>query len=165
MGIVVVLSLLLCTPARIAWCEDLGPSSIMPPRKYQEAEALLLPAWELNPTFDVAYNLGNTEYQLKKYREAAQYLSFALRHWPLLKGVAKLKPNAEKWLAESRAQVGAVGVTVSMAGAEVPVEARPRAERRSRERCSWNRGSTGSRRGFRGTRRRARRCAWAREVR
>ncbi|WP_437571452.1 PEGA domain-containing protein [Sorangium sp. So ce542] len=90
--------------------------------KYQEAEALLLPAWELNPTFDVAYNLGNTEYQLKKYREAAQYLSFALRHWPLLKGVAKLKPNAEKWLSESRAQVGAVGVTVSMAGAEVLVD-------------------------------------------
>ncbi|WP_437944880.1 PEGA domain-containing protein [Sorangium sp. So ce296] len=83
---------------------------------------MLLPAWELNPTFDVAYNLGNTEYQLKKYREAAQYLSFALRHWPLLKGVAKLKPNAEKWLAESRAQVGAVGVTVSMAGAEVLVD-------------------------------------------
>ncbi|WP_437999249.1 PEGA domain-containing protein [Sorangium sp. So ce185] len=90
--------------------------------KYQEAEALLLPAWELNPTFDVAYNLGNTEYQLKKHKEAAQYLSFALRHWPLLKGVAKLKPNAEKWLAESRAQVGAVAVTVSMAGAEVLVD-------------------------------------------
>ncbi|WP_437571454.1 PEGA domain-containing protein [Sorangium sp. So ce542] len=79
-------------------------------------------AWELNPTFDVAYNLGNTEYQLKKHREAAQYQSFALRHWPLLKGVAKLKPNAKKWLAESRAQVGAVGVTVSMAGAEVLVD-------------------------------------------
>jgi hypothetical protein len=79
-------------------------------------------AWELNPTFDVAYNLGNTEYQLKKHKEAATYLSFALRHWPLLKGVAKLKPNAEKWLAESRAQVGAVTVTISMAGAEVLVD-------------------------------------------
>ncbi|WP_437335941.1 PEGA domain-containing protein [Sorangium sp. So ce394] len=83
---------------------------------------MLLSAWELNPTFDVAYNLGNTEFQLKKHREAAQYLSFALRHWPLLKGVATLKPNAEKWLSESRAQVGAVGVPVTMAGAEVLVD-------------------------------------------
>ncbi|WP_437976400.1 PEGA domain-containing protein [Sorangium sp. So ce295] len=91
-------------------------------RKYQDAEEALLVAWELNPTFDVAYNLGNTEYQLKKHKEAATYLSFALRHWPLLKGVAKLKPNAEKWLAESRAQVGAVTVTISMAGAEVLVD-------------------------------------------
>ncbi|WP_437734955.1 PEGA domain-containing protein [Sorangium sp. So ce1335] len=90
--------------------------------KYQEAEEALLVAWELNPTFDVAYNLGNTEYKLQKHREAAQYLSFALRHWPLLKGVAKLKPNAEKWLAESRAQVGAVAVTVGAAGAEVLVD-------------------------------------------
>ncbi|XXY45673.1 PEGA domain-containing protein [Sorangium sp. So ce269] len=90
--------------------------------KHQEAEAALLSAWELNPTFDVAYNLGNTEYKLKKHKESAQYLSFALRHWPLLKTVAKLKPRAEQWLAESRAQVGAVTVTVGMAGAEVLVD-------------------------------------------
>ncbi|KYF56126.1 hypothetical protein BE08_27330 [Sorangium cellulosum] len=90
--------------------------------QYQDAEALLLMAWELNPTFDVAYNLGNTEYKLKKYKEAAQYLSFALRHWPLLKGVAKLRPRAEQWLAESRTQVGALKVSVTVAGAEVLVD-------------------------------------------
>ncbi|WP_437648195.1 PEGA domain-containing protein [Sorangium sp. So ce362] len=90
--------------------------------KYQEAEAELQSAWELNPTFDVAYNLGNTKYQLKKHKEAAQYLSFALRHWPLLKVVAKLKPTAEKRLAESRAQVGALVVTAGVAGAEVTVD-------------------------------------------
>ncbi|WP_437636424.1 PEGA domain-containing protein [Sorangium sp. So ce854] len=86
------------------------------------AEAELESAWELNPTFDVAYNLGNTAYQLKKHKEAAQYLSFALRHWPLLKGVAKLRPRAEQWLAESRAQVGALKVSVTVAGAEVLVD-------------------------------------------
>ncbi|WP_438018186.1 PEGA domain-containing protein [Sorangium sp. So ce315] len=87
---------------------------------YVETE--LESAWALNPTFDVAYNLGNTKYQLKKYKEAAQYLSFALRHWPLLKGVAKLRPRAEQWLAESRAQVGALKVSVTVAGAEVLVD-------------------------------------------
>ncbi|MGK3997090.1 PEGA domain-containing protein [Sorangium sp. So ce1024] len=91
-------------------------------RKYVEAEAELESAWALNPTFDVAYNLGNTKYQLKKHREAAQHLSFALRHWPLVKTVAKLKPTAEQRLAESRAQVGAVKVTVGAAGAEVLVD-------------------------------------------
>ncbi|WP_437600636.1 PEGA domain-containing protein [Sorangium sp. So ce590] len=122
MGILVFLSLVFCTPARAAWCEERGPSSELRPRKYQETEAELQSAWELNPTFDVAYNLGNTKYQLKKHKEAAQYLSFALRHWPLLKVVAKLKPTAEKRLAESRAQVGALVVTAGVAGAEVTVD-------------------------------------------
>ncbi|WP_437814799.1 PEGA domain-containing protein [Sorangium sp. So ce1078] len=90
--------------------------------KYVEAESELQSAWELNPTFDVAYNLGNTKYQLKKHKEAAQYLSHALRRWPLMKAAAKLKPTAEKRLAESRAQVGAVTVKVSVAGAEVVVD-------------------------------------------
>ncbi|WP_437798780.1 PEGA domain-containing protein [Sorangium sp. So ce693] len=94
----------------------------MASREYVEAEAELQSAWELNPTFDVAYNLGNTKYQLKKYREAAEHLSFALRNWPLVKTVAKLKPTAEQRLAESRAQVGALRVTVSAAGAEVLVD-------------------------------------------
>ncbi|XXX78126.1 PEGA domain-containing protein [Sorangium sp. So ce134] len=83
---------------------------------------MLLKAWELNPTFDVAYNLGNTKYQLKKHKEAAQYLSHALRHWPLMKAAAKLKTTAEKRLAESRAQVGALGVTAGAPGAEVLVD-------------------------------------------
>ncbi|WP_437690159.1 PEGA domain-containing protein [Sorangium sp. So ce176] len=91
-------------------------------KKYVEAEKELESAWELNPTFDVAYNLGNTKYQLKKHREAATYLSFALRNWPLVKTVAKLKPTAEQRFAESRAQVGAVAVTVGVAGAEVLVD-------------------------------------------
>ncbi|WP_437279641.1 PEGA domain-containing protein [Sorangium sp. So ce375] len=94
-------------------------------KKYVEAEKELESAWELNPTFDVAYNLGNTKYQLKKHREAAQHLSFALRNWPLVKTVAKLKPTAEQRFAESRAQVGAVAVTVGVAGAEVLVDGKP----------------------------------------
>ncbi|XXX78124.1 PEGA domain-containing protein [Sorangium sp. So ce134] len=90
--------------------------------KYVEAEAELQSAWELNPTFDVAYNLGNTKYQLKKHKEAAQYLSHALRHWPLMKAAAKLKTTAENRLAESRAQVGALAVTAGAPGAEVLVD-------------------------------------------
>ncbi|XXY45687.1 PEGA domain-containing protein [Sorangium sp. So ce269] len=122
MGILVLLSLFFCTPARTAWCEQRSSSLAMGSRKLLEVETALESAWELNPTFDVAYNLGNTEYKLKKHREAAQYLSFALRHWPLMKAAAKLKVTAEQRLAESRAQVGVVRVTVGVAGAEVLVD-------------------------------------------
>ncbi|WP_437938768.1 PEGA domain-containing protein [Sorangium sp. So ce341] len=90
--------------------------------KYAEAEAELQSAWELNPTYDVAYNLGLTKYQLKKHKEAAQHLSFALRHWPLMKAAAEKRPEAERRLAVSRALVGAVNVVVSVAGAEVLVD-------------------------------------------
>ncbi|WP_437798769.1 PEGA domain-containing protein [Sorangium sp. So ce693] len=90
--------------------------------KYVEAEAALLSAWELRPTFDVAHNLGNTEYQLKKHKEAAQYLSYALRDWPQINATAKQKPKAQQRFDESRAQVGAVTVTVRVVGAEVLVD-------------------------------------------
>ncbi|WP_437958870.1 PEGA domain-containing protein [Sorangium sp. So ce119] len=120
MGSLLVAVVLCCTPMLVAWGAERSSSSATVSDPYAEAE--LESAWELNPTFDVAYNLGNTEYKLKKYREAAQYLSFALRHWPLLKGVAKLKPTAEQRFAESRAQVGGVAVTVGVAGAEVLVD-------------------------------------------
>ncbi|WP_437781595.1 PEGA domain-containing protein [Sorangium sp. So ce1097] len=121
MGSLLVAVVLCCTPVGVAWGEERSTSSpVVVSDPYAEAE--LESAWALNPTFDVAYNLGNTEYKLKKYKEAAQYLSFALRHWPLLKGVAKLRPRAEQWLAESRAQVGALKVSVTVAGAEVLVD-------------------------------------------
>ncbi|WP_437578188.1 PEGA domain-containing protein [Sorangium sp. So ce887] len=122
MGNFVFAVLLVCTSARVAWGEERGSSPAMVSRKYVGAEAELQSAWELSPTFDVAYNLGNTKYQLKKHREAAQYLSHALRHWPLMKAAAKLKPTAEKRLAESRAQVGALVVTAGVVGAEVVVD-------------------------------------------
>ncbi|WP_437756849.1 PEGA domain-containing protein [Sorangium sp. So ce1389] len=90
--------------------------------KYAEAEKELQSAWELNPTYDVAYNLGLTKFQLKKHKEAAQHLSFALRHWPLMKAAAEKRPEAEQRLAVSRAHVGAVIVVVGVAGAEVVVD-------------------------------------------
>ncbi|WP_441291965.1 PEGA domain-containing protein [Sorangium sp. KYC3313] len=80
---------------------------------------------EARPTFDVAYNVGSAAYQQGKHALAAEHLSFALRHWPLLSAVAHLKPTAQQRLAMSRAQVGALAVTVSAPLAEVRVDGKP----------------------------------------
>jgi hypothetical protein len=90
--------------------------------KWAEAEAAFRSAWALNPTFDVAYNLGNAEYRLGKYRDAAEHFAFALHVWPLLSSTAGLRGIAEKRLAESRAFVGALTVKVNHEQAEVFVD-------------------------------------------
>ncbi|WP_437990158.1 PEGA domain-containing protein [Sorangium sp. So ce145] len=94
-------------------------------KKWKEAEAVFLEAWALTPTFDVAYNVGSAAYQQGKHALAAEHLSFALRHWPLLSAVAHLKPTAQQRLATSRAHVGALAVTVSAPLAEVLVDGKP----------------------------------------
>jgi hypothetical protein len=90
-------------------------------QKWAEAEAAFLAAWALNPTYDVAANLGHTEYQLGKYRDASEHLAFALHSWPI---VGKRDPRelVQKRLAEARKQVGAVTIRVSRPGADVFVD-------------------------------------------
>jgi PEGA domain len=92
--------------------------------KWKEAKAKFQEAWRLNPTGDVAYNLGSTEYQLHEYRNAAEHLSFALRHWPLLTVMVKLKPIAKQRFDESRAFVAALTVKVNVPNAAVFVDGR-----------------------------------------
>lgn len=91
-------------------------------KKWAEAERAFRAAWALNPTFDVAYNLGNATFRQGKHRDAAEFLGYALRVWPLLEATSALRPVAEKRLAESRTHVGALTVTVNVAGAEVLVD-------------------------------------------
>jgi hypothetical protein len=91
-------------------------------KKWSEAEAAFLSAWALNPTFDVAYNLGSAEYQLGKYPAAAEHLSFALRRWPLIGAASSLRKTAQQRLDAARAFVGALTVKVNVAHAEVFVD-------------------------------------------
>lgn len=90
-------------------------------QKWDVAEAKFKAAFALNPSYDVATNLGQTQYRLGKYREAAEHLAFALRSWPLS---AKLdqRETASKRLAELQKMLARVTVTVSVAGAAVLVD-------------------------------------------
>jgi hypothetical protein len=90
-------------------------------KRYAEAEAGFLAAWKLNPTYDVAGNLGHAEARLGKYREAAEYLAFALRTFPLTGGADKRKWAQDK-LNEMRKLVASVRVQVSAPRAEVFVD-------------------------------------------
>jgi hypothetical protein len=93
-------------------------------QKWAEAEAKFLAAWALNPSYDVATNLGQAQYRLGKYRDAAEHLAFALRNWPII-GKREPRDLAQQRLAEVRKQVGAVTIRVSRPGAEVFVDGQP----------------------------------------
>jgi hypothetical protein len=88
-----------------------------------EAEALYREAWKLKKTYDVACNFGAIELDLGRPREAAEYLTFALREFP-----AGEKPAAREQikarLTLARSQIGVVRVRVNVTGAAVSVEDR-----------------------------------------
>jgi hypothetical protein len=92
--------------------------------KLAEAEAVYIEAWKLKKSFDVAGNLGNLEADLKKWRPAAEFLSFAIREFPA-GGKPGLRDELLKRLGEVRKQVGTLRITVSRPGAEVLVDGTP----------------------------------------
>jgi hypothetical protein len=89
--------------------------------KLAEAEAVYLEAWRLKKSFDVAGNLGGLEAELKKWRAAAGFLSFALREFPA-GGKPGLRDQLLKKLGEVQKQVGTLRITVDRPGVEVFVD-------------------------------------------
>lgn len=93
-------------------------------KQYAQAEPGFQAAFELNPTYDVAGNLGYVKYHLGKYREAADLLAFVLRNFPLTAKPNK-REHAQKTLDEVRKFIATVTVRVSVAHAEVFVDGKP----------------------------------------
>jgi hypothetical protein len=92
-------------------------------QKWAEAEAKLLAAFALNRSYDIAANLGNTQYRLGKYRDAAEHLAFAVRSWPVI-GKREQREFSAKRLAEARKFVASVTIRVSSPGAKVLIDGR-----------------------------------------
>ena len=90
-------------------------------KKWAEAETAFLAAWALNPTYDVAANLGQTQYHLGRYRDAAEHLDFALRHWPLI-GKPEPRKLAEDRLAELRTMVAMLKIDIKAEHADLYVD-------------------------------------------
>lgn len=91
--------------------------------RYAEAEQKLEEAWDIKRTHDIAGNLGVVKNKLRKYAEAAQFLAWSLLHFPPTESARARQGYADE-LARARAEVGALRIKVSVAGAEVTVNGR-----------------------------------------
>ncbi|WP_437777693.1 hypothetical protein [Sorangium sp. So ce1097] len=89
--------------------------------KFVEAEARYQAAWDLQQSFDVAGNLGNVELEVNQPREAAEHLLYALETFPLGEKAEK-KSFLQKRLAEAKAQVGTLRISVNVDDAEVFID-------------------------------------------
>jgi hypothetical protein len=88
--------------------------------RWGEAHASWLAAWGLKHHYQIAGSLGTAEAKLGRYRDAAEHLAFFMREAPATK--VKERQSVQELLAEVRKHVGALGIKVEPAGAEVLVD-------------------------------------------
>lgn len=89
--------------------------------KFDQSRGLLLQAWALQPTPEVALALGRAEFELKRYRDAAQHLDFAIQELDATKHERGLE-LAKRALAEARTQVAVLHVATNRNEAEIRVD-------------------------------------------
>jgi tetratricopeptide (TPR) repeat protein len=91
--------------------------------QYTEARRLLLDAWAVRHSYDVAASLGDTEIKLGLFAEAAEHLSFSVRNFPPLENEQALA-NVRKQLEIARREVASFVVRVNEPGAEIRADQR-----------------------------------------
>jgi tetratricopeptide (TPR) repeat protein len=89
--------------------------------RFAEAEAAYEKAFALKRVYDIAGNLGMTEFVQTKHREAAEHLAFGLRLFPIT-GDPGQRDQMQKWLDQCKKAVGTVKVNVNVRGALVYVD-------------------------------------------
>lgn len=87
---------------------------------WSKAYASFLTAWRLKQHYQIAANLGRAELELRKYRDAAEHLTYFLREASDVH--ADEREAAQAMLDEARANVGALTIIVDRAGAEVLID-------------------------------------------
>ncbi|MFZ5892323.1 MAG: PEGA domain-containing protein [Myxococcota bacterium] len=92
----------------------------------QAAHDLYEQAFAAAKSFDVACNLGRTEMELQRYRDAAEHLDYCVRfHILSSKPEAMLnEQEAREQLQAARARVGSIWLRVEPSGSEVWVDSR-----------------------------------------
>lgn len=89
------------------------------PRAYE----LMQQAYGLQQTYDVLGNLGTAEYQLGKYRDAAEHLARSVHGFPAV-GDPGVKRGTEELLLKAEKEVGTIRLRVTPAQARVYVGTR-----------------------------------------
>lgn len=88
--------------------------------QFAQAAEKLRAAWKLKKSYDVAANLGASLLKLGAHAEAARFLSFGLREYPV-----GGKPSVKKWIGElldeAKKEITTLRVQVSVDGADVTV--------------------------------------------
>jgi hypothetical protein len=85
---------------------------------WRGAYALLLRAFQLKSTYDIAGNLGHAAFQLGKMRDAAEYLSYCINHFPAT-GDHEKRARSLRALDVAKTEVASVKLEVEPPTAEV----------------------------------------------
>ena len=92
----------------------------------QGAHDLYEHAFRAAKSFDVACNLGRTEMELQRYRDAAEHLDYCVR-FHILSSKPEMMLNeqeAREQLRAAKARVGSLWISVEPSGAEIWVDSR-----------------------------------------
>jgi hypothetical protein len=90
---------------------------------FQVAHEIFSKLWKERPTYDIAGFLGQTELQLKRYRDAAEHISFSLRNWPPRERL-ELLARVREGLSLAKRHVGALRLSVQPPGARIAIDGR-----------------------------------------
>lgn len=90
-------------------------------RDWAEAQRTFEELWREAPTYDVALHLGHAEFQLGRYREAAEHLAFGVAHLPPGESEA-LRERSVLALEQARTKVGTLAISVNQPSAEVHID-------------------------------------------
>jgi len=90
-------------------------------KDFERARSLWLKAFSLQPSPGVALSLGRLDLELKRYRDSAEHLDFALRTLPDTAS-EDTRTQAKKALAEAKAQIAVLHATTNRAGADIRID-------------------------------------------
>jgi hypothetical protein len=88
---------------------------------FEQARGLFLQAWAIQPSAEIALGLGQSELELKRHRDCAEHLDYAIRNMsPTVS--ESVVGMAKKALAEVTTQLGVIRVATNRDGAEIRVD-------------------------------------------
>jgi hypothetical protein len=91
--------------------------------QFERARQILTEAMSDCPSYDVAGALGQAELELKRYRDAAEHLDYAITHFPPGES-RELLARTKEGLERAKKHVATLRVAVNQPGAEILVDDR-----------------------------------------